>query len=74
MFHTVNAGLAIASVFNVVGKCGKGQPRKMWEQVIQDDLKSWKKNQEDTMERVVWREAVESASKESNPFSKKKRR
>ena len=41
---------------DVVGK--RGRPQKTWEEVIQDDLKSWKINKEDTMDRIIGKSAV----------------
>ena len=58
---------------DVVGKHGKDHPRKKWEEVIQDDFKSWQIYKEGTMDRVIWRGVVKSAAKVSKPCFKEKR-
>ena len=56
------------------GKCGKGRPRKSWDDVIMDDLNSCNLNKKSALDRVTWRSIVKSATKTSNPCFKERRR
>ena len=52
---------------DAVGKRGKSQPRKTWDDVIRDDLKLFSFAKGNTVDRVIWRYDVRSAAKASNP-------
>ena len=48
---------------DLVGKGGEGLPRKTWDYVISDDLKSWNIIKENAVDRVIWRSDVKAAAK-----------
>ena len=43
------------TVFEVPGKCGKGRPRKSWEETLKEDLKAWNLEEHMAYDRANWR-------------------
>ena len=64
-----NSWINQCTTFNVPGKKPRGRPNKTWDDVVKEDLKSWKmpKNASD---RVAWRSSLRRNMK-SNPANGK---
>ena len=53
-----NAGIKRAWQYKVEGKVGKGRPKLTWDEVVQSDLKKFRLNGKDALNRDVWKAAV----------------
>ena len=54
------------TVFEVPGKCGKGRPRKSWEETLKEDLKAWNLEEHMAHDRANWRNSIWERKRQSS--------